>query len=138
MNSGLFGGTFARLQAGVTAREHAQSVISGNIANSDTPNFKADQRTFADFLESSQRSKSPIALHTSNSRHMDTTSSSRPLNLGGVFHRDGDINTRMDGNTVDVQEEMVSMAENQMLHDLSIKLLKGKLSGMRNAIREGR
>jgi len=138
MSSGLFGGTFSILQAGVTAREHAQSVISGNIANSDTPNFKADQRTFADFLETSQRKNSSGTLRTTNSRHMDVTSSSRPLNLGGVFNRNGDINTRMDGNTVDVQEEMVSMAENQMLHDLSIKLLKGKLSGMRNVIREGR
>jgi len=138
MSSGLFGGTFARLEAGVTARERTQSVISGNIANSDTPNYKADQRTFADFLKSSQRAQNPVPLHKSNSRHMDISSSSRPLDLGGVFNRNDSINTRMDGNTVDVQTEMVNMAENQMLHDLSIKLLKGKLSGMRNVIREGR
>ncbi|MDQ6964394.1 MAG: flagellar basal body rod protein FlgB [Mariprofundales bacterium] len=138
MGSGLFGGTFARLEAGVTAREHLQSVISGNIANSDTPNYKADTRTFADFLAASQQTESPVALRTSNSRHMDIKSGSHHLDLGGIFHRDDSVNTRMDGNSVDLQQEMVKMAENQMLHDLSIKLLKGKLSGMRNAIREGR
>jgi len=138
MSSGLFGGSFARLEAGVTAREHAQSVFSGNIANTDTPNYKADRRTFADFLESSRRAQQPVPMQLSNSKHMDVTTSSRPLNLGGVFNHNSDINTRMDGNTVDMQEEMVNMAENQMLHDLSIKLLKGKLSGMRNVIREGR
>jgi len=136
--SGLFGGTFARLEAGVTAREHAQSVFSGNIANADTPNYKADRRTFADFLASSQRAQQPVAMRTTNNRHLDVATTSTPLNIDGVFHHHDDLNTRMDGNSVDMQKEMVKMAENQMLHDLSVKLLKGKLSGIRSAIHEGR
>ncbi len=138
MSSGLFGGTFARLEAGVIARERAQAVFSGNIANADTPNYKADRRTFADFLEASRKARQPVPMRVTNSAHMDVASSSTPLNIDGVFRHHDDVNFRMDGNTVDTQQEMVKMAENQMLHDLSIKLLKSKLTGLRSAIREGR
>ncbi len=138
MGMSLFGGTFAQLEAVATARERTQAVFSGNIANADTPNYKADRRTFADFLESSRRARQPVSMRLSNSRHMDVRSDSRPLGLGDVFHHGAEVNTRMDGNTVDLQEQMVNMAENQMLHDLTVKLLQSKLSGLRNAIREGR
>jgi len=138
MNTGLFGGTFSRLESAISAREATQKVVSGNIANADTPNYKADRRTFADFLAANQRTQQPVAMHVTNSRHMDITPSSRSLNLGGVFHHQHDGLQRMDGNTVDTQQEMVTMAENQLMHELSIKLIKGKLSGLQRVIREGR
>lgn len=45
---------------------------------------------------------------------------------------------QLDGNTVDMQKEMANMAENQLMHELTIRLIKGKLSGLSNAIKEGR
>ncbi|MDX8409892.1 MAG: flagellar basal body rod protein FlgB [Mariprofundales bacterium] len=138
MSTGLFSGTFSRLESAITAREATQKVVSGNIANADTPNYKADRRTFADFLDATRQAQQPVAMHATNSRHMDVQSSSRPLDLGGVFHRQQDGLQRMDGNTVDTQQEMVTMAENQLMHDLSIKLIKGKLSGLQRIIRETR
>ncbi|RMH51029.1 MAG: flagellar basal body rod protein FlgB [Zetaproteobacteria bacterium] len=138
MGMTLFGGTFAQLEAVAVAREKAQAVFSSNIANTDTPNYKADRRTFADFLDSAVRTRHPVALYRSDPRHMDFSTDDRRLDLGGVFHHEGGVNTRMDGNSVDLQQQMVEMAKNQMLHDLSVRLLKQKLSGLRNAIREGR
>jgi len=44
----------------------------------------------------------------------------------------------MDGSNVDIQKEMARMSENQLMHELSMKLIKGKLSGLLNAIKEGR
>ena len=45
---------------------------------------------------------------------------------------------RLDGNTVDPQREMVNMAENQLMHELTMRMIKGKLGGLANAIKEGR
>ncbi|MDQ6951390.1 MAG: flagellar basal body rod protein FlgB [Mariprofundales bacterium] len=139
MVTGLFGGNFARLESMITARENTQQVFSGNIANADTPNYKPDQRTFADFLAVSQRAQQPVSMRITNSHMMDTSSNSRPLvDMGGVFSKHHTGEQRMDGNAVDLQQEMVDMAKNQMLHDLSVKLIKGNLMGLQRAIREGR
>ena len=43
----------------------------------------------------------------------------------------------MDGNTVDTQHEMTAMAENQMMHELNMTILRGRLSGLANVIKEG-
>jgi len=48
---GMFSSSFQRLGAAAAARETYQTVISSNIANADTPHFKADKRSFSDFFK---------------------------------------------------------------------------------------
>jgi len=128
MGNTLFSAGFLRLEAAATAREQMQTVHSANIANADTPNYKADTRTFADFL-ATQQSKKGLAV--TNASHMDAQVS------GSGFKRSMSTVQRMDGNTVDLQQEMAAMAENQMMHEFSLKILKGRISGLSNLIKEG-
>lgn len=130
----LFGSGFRTLEAAMIAREQAQTVNAANIANADTPNFHADRRTFGDFLAEQQRrlgpDSGPATTHRMHfgrleSTHMDT-----------AFQQT--VKTRrMDGNTVDMQQEMARMSENQLMHELTVRLLKGRLNGLANAIKEG-
>ena len=59
----------------------------------------------------------------------------------GVTNRlaDGSENfaVRLDGNNVDPQQEMARMAENQLMHELTMRLVKGKINSLANAIKEG-
>ncbi len=126
MGNTLFSTGFLRLEAAASARESMQTVHAGNIANADTPNYKADTRTFADFLAAKQ---SESGLAKTSPSHMDMLSS-------GTLRSSMSTVQRMDGNSVDLQQEMANLAENQMMHELSLRILKGRISGLSEVIKE--
>lgn len=130
----MLGEGFQRIESSLVAREKAQGVTSSNIANADTPNYRVDNRSFADFLAERQQHKGagkPVATHAG---HISDSGSGH-LSSSSVF--DYSPARRMDGNTVDVQKEMARMSENQLMHELSMRLAKGHISGLLNAIKEG-
>lgn len=129
----MFGSGFHRLKSALVAREQMQSSITSNIANADTPNFKADTRNFADFLANQNSTSSSSKAMTTNKNHIADTSSTRLID--GIYQQDN--SRKMDGNSVDMQTEMARMSENQLMHELSMKMIGGKLSGLLNAIKEG-
>lgn len=131
----MLGSGFQRLEAAMVARERMQSVLSSNIANAETPNFKADNRSFADFLSEQQGAVRTGKASTTNRMHFSDISSDRHLSQGLFKQKTAQ---KMDGNNVNIQQEMVRMSENQLMHELSMRLIKGKLGGLMNAIKEGR
>lgn len=135
MTQSLFGAGFLRLEAGMSARERVQSVYAANIANADTPNYRADMRTFSDFMAEKSAAAGSSSMARTNAAHLQPHKPSVSLG-GGVFQR-ASVAARMDGNTVDTQKEMTAMAENQMMHELNMTILKGRLSGLANVIKEG-
>ncbi|MDQ6996646.1 MAG: flagellar basal body rod protein FlgB [Mariprofundus sp.] len=131
----MFGTGFQRLEASMVARERMQNASSSNIANAETPNFLADTRSFADFLAEQQTTARTGKVITTNRMHFSDISSGRQLSQS-LFKQN--IAQKMDGNNVDIQQEMARMSENQLMHELSMRLIKGKLGGLMNAIKEGR
>jgi len=132
---GLLGAGFHTLEATMVAREKLQTSIASNIANAETPNYQSDQRHFSDFLAIEQSHDSGSRASTTNPMHFADTDSKSSMSLS-LFHHQ--TSNKMDGNTVDVQKEMARMSENQLMHELSMRLIKGKISGLKNAIKEGR
>ncbi len=132
--SGLFSNHFAKLGAAAASREQMQTVISSNIANADTPNYRADQRTFNDFYQQRIQASTSVSLQQTNRKHL-LGSSEQVLNLNG-FKRSNDAQ-RMDGNTVNVEREMSALAENQLMYELNMKIIQGRLGSIANAIKEG-
>lgn len=130
----MFGIGFQRLESALIAREQTQGVLSSNIANADTPNYQADSRTFADFLAEQNALRSIGKTKTTHSMHFEDTPRNRIEN--SVF-QETLSSARMDGNSVDIQKEMVRMSENQLMHEMTMRLIKGRLSGIANAIKEG-
>ncbi len=129
----LFGSGFQQLESAMVAREQAQGVNASNIANADTPNYHADTRSFADFLSAQLNKRHSGSAATTHRMHFGNL---EPSSMDTRFQKA--VKTqRMDGNTVDMQKEMARMSENQLMHELTVKLIKGKLGGMANAIKEG-
>ena len=133
----MFGTGFEKLAATLVAREKMQSTITSNIANADTPNYRADQRTFASFLDAQQSGLHAPAA-TTNKMHFSDFDRSRSDSIfsDSIFKQHN--SRRMDGNNVDLEQEMARLSENQLMHELSMRLIKGRLSGLKNAIREGK
>jgi len=130
----MLGAGFQRLEATLIAREKIQGVLSSNIANAETPNFRADHRSFANFLAEQQGISRTGTVVTTNRMHFSDINTDLHLSQS-LFNQDSV--KKMDGNNVDVQEEMARMSENQLMYELSMQLIKGKLGGLLNAIKEG-
>ncbi len=114
-------------------RSQRSSVIASNIANSDTPNYKARDLDFKQLLShaANQQQSNSVTLQTTNSSH-----------LGGGGHSiDGEMMYRtptqpaLDGNTVDTQAEHTRFAENTFMYQASLSFLSSKFKGISYAIK---
>jgi len=133
--SGLFTRNFNTLANALSVRERMQSVHAANIANADTPNYHADTRQFSEFLAEKQSTSGNAPLALTQAGHMPFTAGESTWQSS--FSSQPHAVQRMDGNDVDMQKEMAGMAENQLMHDLTLRLLKKKLDGMSAVIKEG-
>ncbi|EAU54698.1 flagellar basal body rod protein FlgB [Mariprofundus ferrooxydans] len=129
----MLGSGFQKLESALIAREKVQGVLASNIANADTPNFHADKRSFSDFLSELQTGKSIGAATTTNPMHISDTN--EPGLSGSILGQQPSAS--MDGNNVDMQQQMASMSENQLMYELTMRLIKGDLSSLANTIKEG-
>lgn len=138
----LIGGIFNfadRLQmTSLDQRLKRSEVITANIANSETPGFRAMGYDFEEQLSGLAELDSSLPLKTSHEKHIKTVGTA----ADGSFEPDVYVrpteSVGEDGNTVDVDEEMVRMAENQILYRSAVEMLNRKIGVLRYAINGGR
>jgi len=112
-----------------------QRVIANNVANVNTPGFKKSQVSFREQLRQALDAKAP-ALATSNPRHMGGAADLSKVGPKVVQERDTIM--RYGQNNVDIDQEMVNLAANQIIYDFSASSLSGKLGTLGYVIRGGR
>lgn len=111
-----------------------QNVISSNIANADTPGYKAQKMEFEQSLRSALGTDGQIKPEVTDPEHIVR----RPTDpVNPVIFDDPNGVESLDGNTVDRADEMGKMAENQLLYDASVEMLKRKIGMLKYAISEG-
>ena len=112
-----------------------QRVIANNVANVNTPGFKKSQVSFREQLRQALDAKAP-ALATSNPRHIGGAADISKVAPRVVQERDTIM--RYGQNNVDIDQEMVNLAANQIIYDISANSLSGKLGILGYVIRGGR
>jgi flagellar basal-body rod protein FlgB len=111
-------------------------VLSSNIANLDTPNYKAVELAVAEEIKDSRSSGSSIQLVQTQPGHL-------PLKHDPADHlqlkaaKPPEFSLRGDGNTVDLDRTMGDLAENTLLYKAAAQLISRKFSGLKSAIRGG-
>ena len=132
----LFDGTIAALQKTLNIGSLRHKVLTSNIANIDTPNYKAFEVVMEDELKKNNRSAGPIELVRTSSRHLSGRhSSSNEIEIKTVDSAGN--NFRADGNTVDLDRTMGKLAENTILYRSAAQIIKMKFQGLKNAIQGG-
>lgn len=111
-----------------------QNVISSNIANADTPGYKAKAVEFESALRDALGVGNSLSTQVTDRQHR-THSPTDPVNP--IVYEDPNGVESLDGNTVNRSEEMAKMAENQLLYDASTEMLKRKLAMLKYAVTEG-
>lgn len=109
-------------------RARRGELIASNLANADTPNYKARDFDFRNALESAQSATSIQSTHAS---HIGAASGSR---TAAMLYRVPN-QASLDGNTVDTQVEQANFSENAVRYQTTLRFLSGKISGLMKAIK---
>ena len=124
-------------------RARRTQVLATNIANADTPNYKARDLAFSEVLKDvnkSNTSNSPPgnrlklsgdSMHLTNSRHIASTRSTANAQL--LYRQPEEAS--LDGNTVDKDLEQARFAENTVRYQASLTFINSRVSGLIRALK---
>lgn len=113
-------------------RSDRASVLANNLANVDTPNFKAKDIDFKQALNQKMTSSSAFNLTTTQAGHID--GGAFATNQGDALYRTPQ-QPSIDGNTVEDQIEHAEYMKNALAFQSSFQFLNSKFTGLRSAIR---
>ena len=122
--------TLEALASNLNFRQMRQELISSNIANAETPGYKAKRIDFEKALARALDIDGQLGMIASDKRHYDVGSGGFD-NLEPAIYEDSSGIVSDDGNTVDREREMALMAENRILYDASVNLLNKKIGLMK-------
>lgn len=112
-------------------RAQRNEVLATNLANADTPGFKARDVEFSTVMQSVQGSAA-AGLKTTHAGHID--------NQGSNAWSTEDLGYRvptqpsLDGNTVETDVEQAQFAENVIQYRASLQFVNGKINTLRHAL----
>ncbi len=110
-----------------------QEILSSNVANADTPNFKARDIDFSDVLQEKLSSTSiKTGLTTTSPQHISSLSE----NIGAQALYRIPQQPSADGNTVDMDTERAKFADNSIKYDASLTFISGQFRSLLSAIQE--
>lgn len=129
--------TFNILIQGMDGASLRHKVLSNNIANIDTPDFKRQDVDFISQLKMEMTSKmhggTPLALTRTNERHV--TSKGEVHGQARIVTTDGRV--REDGNNINIDAEMAKKAENEIYYNFLASSVINKYKLIANAIKGG-
>jgi flagellar basal-body rod protein FlgB len=142
---GLFGDAASRaVRTALGGLTRRQETIAHNIANVDTPGFRAQEVRFEEQLRAAlagptrRPEVTRLGLATTHQSHLPLEPRARavdsPIQIGESL--DGTL--RNDGNTVDVDRQMTQLAETQVIYNALAQAQINRFAKLRSVIREGR
>ncbi len=120
---------FQRRALGVQSMR--QQLVASNIANADTPHYKARDIDFRAALVAARRGTAAGGLSTTHPRHIASRDASDPARFVGYRT---EVQSAVDGNTVDMDQERAAFAESTLHYEASLNFITRMLRGMRTAI----
>ncbi|KAB3535889.1 flagellar basal body rod protein FlgB [Alkaliphilus pronyensis] len=111
-------------------------VISNNIANANTPNFKRSKVVFEELLSETLKGKGIRGAKT-NKNHFEI--GLQPIHQQKhKIETEKNYSTRRDGNNVDIDVEMAELAKNSILHDALTTRINSQFNRLKTVIKEGK
>lgn len=113
-------------------RSQRTEVLAANLANADTPNYRARDIDFRSALAQAGAPGSGVHLATTRAGHIGNS----PVNgTGGAeLKYRTPLAPALDGNSVDTQLEQAAFAENTVRYQATLQFLSSKFRGLMTAI----
>ncbi len=126
---------FAPHERVLTAASQRMELLAGNLANADTPNYKARDIDFRSALADAE-GRDPAGRMTATAQgHIQGATA--PNGRAEVKYRIPD-QPSLDGNTVEAERESAAIAETSTRYQASLTFLDQRIRGLRLAITGGR
>jgi flagellar basal-body rod protein FlgB len=117
-------------------RAYRQEVLASNIANADTPNYKARDFDFAAALDNARAGRAGFEMSRTSARHLDAA------NLSGIGKAPAGVDVQYryeyqanaDGNTVNVDVERSAFAENAVQLESTLTFVREEFRRLQTAI----
>lgn len=113
-------------------RGQRTSILASNIANADTPNYKARDIDFGAMLRSA--SQQQVGRVVMASTHRDHIAPQSNALQPGLMYRNP-LHPSLDGNTVDSHVEQAEFSENALMFQTSFSFLNSKVTGLMKALK---
>ena len=122
-------------EVALSIRGQRQQLIASNIANSDTPNYKARDIDFgAAFVQAISKTSSTAnpanQVTQTHPQHLQGTNSTGPYQA--LYRKE--VQGNIDGNTVDMDVERNAFTENALRYEASLTMLNMQIKGLLSAI----
>lgn len=125
---------FGMHEMALKLRAQRMELLASNLANADTPNFKARDIDFKSVLSEYQSTGGKVSgggLRTTHARHIDAN--------GGMLSAEpqyrNPLQPSVDGNTVDPQVEKAKFMENALQYQATLSFIDSRVKSLRKAIR---
>ena len=115
-------------------RASRHQVLASNVANADTPNYKARDFDFSVAMKAAEAARTKGG----GSLRLELTAAGHLPGVGGegetpLLYRQ-EYQSAVDGNTVEMDHERTQIADNSLQYLILTQLVSGKLQGMRTAL----
>jgi len=120
-------------QTALSLRATRQELLASNIANADTPNYKAKDINFASALQNALAG-TDAALPVAQTSPMHLQGNTSLANLGGQVMYRKPVQPSADGNTVDMDVERAQFADNGLRYEASVRFVSDELKDIQAAI----
>lgn len=120
-------------RAALDAMNYRQVLLASNIANADTPHFKARDIDFKAALESAvaQRQSGSVGISATSSKHIVSGAAS---SFADALRYRSEFQASVDGNTVNMDIERSAFAENSLRIEAAITFINGQFKTMQLAL----
>ena len=109
-------------------RSRRTEALAANLANADTPNYKARDLDFKQAMNSALGAEQP--LKTTHVAHLQSPLH-QPANM--LYRVPNQMS--LDGNSVDAEREKAVFAENALQYQASLRFMSGRIQGLLGAIK---
>lgn len=120
-------------EQGIQIRSRRAEILASNLANADTPNYKARDIDFKQALHQAQQGiEAPMKV--SHPKHIQSgLSAAGGLSIDLLYRNP--LQPSVDGNTVDTQEEKARFIQNAIRYQASLSFLTGKIKSIMSALK---
>jgi flagellar basal-body rod protein FlgB len=121
-------------QDALKVQSKRMEVLAKNLANVDTPNYKAQDIDFKTALAQAGSPGSSLALTTTSANQIGNSATSGDLDNSAALKYRVPLAPSLDGNTVDEQMEQAAFADNTVRYQATLTFLSGSLKDLVTAI----
>jgi flagellar basal-body rod protein FlgB len=122
-------------QDALNVQSKRMEVLAKNLANADTPNYKAQDIDFRAALAQAGSAGASLPMaSTTSGQSIGTSTQDGNVDLSSALKYRTPLSPSLDGNTVDVQMEQAKFAENTVRYQATLTFLTGSLKDLMTAI----